>query len=336
MAELLKDRDEHVREAALQTLGELGHGRPLKVLLKDQDPQVRRAAAEALARPAAAGSMLPSPFYTRPSQPGDSRDLLTEKGPGRIRVTAVMGFVGGGPQAEQYIPDLAKLLKDENAAVRRATACTLAGLGLAGAELAVPTLCELLTDKNADIRREAASTLGGIDGQADPAIPVLLELESTRSGASGMTRPRPSPAWVPRRRRPSPRRGIASRQRSNRSVRRRWRPGLLWGPQQRPRPGLLAEHLPTRTKWFAGIPLRPWEAWDLSAGGRRAAGAIARGPGSRTSDRRRFCLEKIGPAARQAIPALTALLRTRTRRSVGPRRRRWFTWAPRRRWPFPP
>lgn len=73
-------------------------------------------------------------------------------------------------KAKRAIPLLIKLLKDENKKTRRIAASALGGIG---ARSAVPSLIKALKDKNADVRKYAVDALGDIKAPVKKILPAL-------------------------------------------------------------------------------------------------------------------------------------------------------------------
>jgi HEAT repeat protein len=136
IARLLKSPDDMIREAAIRTLGGIGHEAKsaipaLSKLLNDDEPYIRRAAVEAL------GQM--------------------------------------GPDAESAVPAITKLLKDENPDVRQAAVEALGQMG-PDAESAVAAITKLLKDENPEVRRTAVETLGQMGPDAESAVAAITKL----------------------------------------------------------------------------------------------------------------------------------------------------------------
>lgn len=143
----------------LQIVG-AGGGAPedvpvLAEALKKPDPQVRRSALEDLGRIGApAMATLASAL---------------KDGDPRVRVTAAGAMVSIDPKQAEALAALLAGSKDANAVVRRLAAESLAVDSAAGA------LAELLADKDAEVRWAAADSLGELGPAAAPAVPALLK-----------------------------------------------------------------------------------------------------------------------------------------------------------------
>ena len=144
LVELLEAKDTKDRLVAIDTLESVGEWSQavslFAELLADKDPRVRLAVVAALGEI----PLEPDAETRRFQNPQDSEDQH------QFRLA----------EARRGIPALAKLLKDENAVMRRSAAHALTRLGPEAAEMAFSTMVEALAVNDAAVRRDAASALG--------------------------------------------------------------------------------------------------------------------------------------------------------------------------------
>jgi HEAT repeat protein len=157
---LLNDPDHVVREwcaAALEAIKSKDAVPALVLALKkDSSKDVRLRAAVALRALGAAEAL---------------RDLLTYSDP-EIRGMAVTGLAKIGRR--EYLPDVARLMKDEDPEVRRRAA---AFMGEVAGDEAIGPLAISLEDRESSMRCEALKSLGKIKGEkaCDMALPFLKD-----------------------------------------------------------------------------------------------------------------------------------------------------------------
>jgi HEAT repeat protein len=187
LVRVLGDKDESVREAAAAALGEIGAiaaaeaALPLTRLLQsDPSATVQRSAAAALGK-----------MGTRAAGEGDTitvlRKALGHQDP-RVRQNAAWALGQIGPSGvETAVPDLLKLLKDDDAMVRRDTAQAL-GNGGAVARDAVHDLTSAVHDSDLLVRRYATVALGKLGSAAEPAVPVLVGVLDDKSANAELQR----------------------------------------------------------------------------------------------------------------------------------------------------
>ncbi len=164
LTELLGDRSPLVRAHAAQALGSIGAPaktvtEKLVALVGDDDKHVRRAAVRAL------GHIRPEPETTMPL----FVKMMTEADPS-VRLHAMNAVAELGADA---VPFLVKAVEDDEAAYWSCLVISEIG---AGAEKAVPALVERLKDRRPEVRREAMLALAAIGKASAPAAPQLARL----------------------------------------------------------------------------------------------------------------------------------------------------------------
>ena len=166
----LKDKDdwkkEEVRYSAAEALGKIGPEAKAAVsaltdALKDKDSEVREYAAEALA-------------FIDPNARADVLELIkamryTKDIYDRKKIARTLGTIG--PEAKIAIPILIETLKNNG---NKDAAETLGKFGPA-AKAAVPTLIKALKSGHFDVRQSATVALEKIGTEAKAAVPVLIE-----------------------------------------------------------------------------------------------------------------------------------------------------------------
>ncbi len=90
----------------------------------------------------------------------------------RTRVAGAKGLALLGPQAEEAVPALVRVLHDPEPYIAAEAGTALARIGKAS----VPALTMALTDKTSLVRHTAAYALGEIGPDAEPALPDLIEI----------------------------------------------------------------------------------------------------------------------------------------------------------------
>jgi HEAT repeat protein len=159
---MLNDPDHVVREwcaAALEAIRSQEAVPALVLAMKrDSSKDVRLRAAMALRMLGAAGAL---------------RDLLGYAEP-EIRAMAVTGLAKIGHR--ESLPEVARLMQDEDMEVRRRTA---AFMGDVACDEALSCLAQALQDSESSVRCEALKSLGRIKGEAacDLALPSLQDLD---------------------------------------------------------------------------------------------------------------------------------------------------------------
>jgi uncharacterized protein (TIGR03067 family) len=93
----------------------------------------------------------------------------------RERADDILYHFGRGPQAEAKVASLIKKLKVKDVNERRDAASRLFDLHPAS-RVAVPALRAALKDANGDVRRAAAVTLGFMGAEGKAAVPVLIQV----------------------------------------------------------------------------------------------------------------------------------------------------------------
>ena len=201
LIELLKDKDDRVRMAALETMARTCPGTEIAIptligLLRDTNGQIRSLAAKAL------GQMGPAAEVAIPSLTKLFRDkeeiptvciwwdaaeamgrigraaipALTESlkdKDDQVRLAAVRAVGSMDPEAKlAMVPALTTVLKDKDWQVAWDAASTLGQIG----PPAIPALTQLLKDKNSKIRWNGATALSEIGSEAKAALPALTEL----------------------------------------------------------------------------------------------------------------------------------------------------------------
>jgi HEAT repeat protein len=166
----LDDEDAWVREAAAWTLWR-GHGhtdRPLVTifgLLKEDDGELRREAAHDIYKISEETPEAFLPWIDALIAALDNEWL-------RVRDCAAFALGRIGPDAEQAVSALIRVVCCENPETRQAAAKALGGIG-PGARAAVPALLDLLRSKQDS--EAAMEGLGGIGPDSHAAVPLLLE-----------------------------------------------------------------------------------------------------------------------------------------------------------------
>src|SRR5262249_12577969 len=92
-------------------------------------------------------------------------------------------LVGLGPAARATVPDLLRVLKEEDPATRLRAACTLVGVAPDSAAPAVPALVEALASTNRDHQLAAAVAAGKIGRAARATVPGLRAALADTFGA---------------------------------------------------------------------------------------------------------------------------------------------------------
>ncbi len=201
LIELLKDKDDRVRLAALETMQKACPGAEIAIptlmaLLRDNNGRIRSLAAKALGQigPAAhvAIPALAKLFREREEIPGVCVWWDAAKAVGRIgraaipalteslkddddqvRLAAVRAVGSMNPDAKlAMVPALTTMLKDKDQQVAMDAAWTLGEIG----PPAIPALTQLLKDKDSRIRWNGAVALAEIGPKAKAALPALTEL----------------------------------------------------------------------------------------------------------------------------------------------------------------
>ncbi|HVR83281.1 MAG TPA: HEAT repeat domain-containing protein, partial [Planctomycetota bacterium] len=166
LAELLADRDEDVRWAAADALGELGAAAApalpaLLKLLGDKDPAFRSVAADAIGQ-AAKGN---------PPAASAALGAALKDADRRVRESAARSFLELGLRSRDAVAILAASKEDP-----WVYAVTLAFLVRSGGPEAGPFVVEGVKHPNAEVRMAAANLLLQVDPQAyKPAIDTLIE-----------------------------------------------------------------------------------------------------------------------------------------------------------------
>ncbi|NUQ61942.1 MAG: HEAT repeat domain-containing protein [Pirellulales bacterium] len=163
LTKLLQDASPLVRAHAAQALGRIGAPAKAAVerlasLIGDPDGHVRRAAVRALheIRP---GAEITLPLFVKKMQDADHS----------VRIHAMNALAELGGDA---VPFLVKALEDEEAAY---WACLVISEIGPKAEEAVPKLVERLKDRRPEVRREVILALAAIGKASVPAVPQLVE-----------------------------------------------------------------------------------------------------------------------------------------------------------------
>jgi HEAT repeat protein len=164
LAALLKDKSAAVRGHAAESLGEIGA--PAKsaapgivALFGDADKTVRREAADALAR------IRPGPKVVLPLL----IELIEDAEPSvRLRALHLLA-----EHKDKAIPALVEALADEDTVY---WACVVLSEIGPDADAAVPALIETLGDKRPGVRREACIALAQIGKASAPAIAALAKM----------------------------------------------------------------------------------------------------------------------------------------------------------------
>jgi HEAT repeat protein len=174
LAAALKDEEPAIRQAAADTLGQLGpvarEAVPaLAGTLEDKTSSVALAAALALPR----------------IDPTRARDALPHLTDSLDHAAAADALADMGPDARAAVPALLAALKHREGAVRSAAVHALACIGSA----AVPALIDALKGPDRDTASRAADALGSILPPPKEAIPALREaLPMDRANAAAYAR----------------------------------------------------------------------------------------------------------------------------------------------------
>lgn len=174
----LEASGDDARAAATWTLGILrelilagGTARAVPDLLdglQHQDSGIRRASARALGW-----------LGNEAAVPGLNRALGDQDASVRREAAEALGkIVSRHPIADQTLPELVRLLKDEVAEVRYAAVWAL---GHSGDVAVVPELAKLLKDPERDVRRVVARSLGWLEDKA-ALIPLIEALHDPSGG----------------------------------------------------------------------------------------------------------------------------------------------------------
>jgi HEAT repeat protein len=191
----LKQQEPSVRIAAADTLGNIGPAAKeavpaLATLLGDEDQEVSRHAASALGRigPAAvpelievarwrgrhATDMASTAFADLKADAATVRELVKLMGNVKedpaVRAFAAKALGNMPDKARGEMPELIRLLGDENNDVRTAARWALGQTGPKG----IPALREALKNGNPRVRSGAAFALGSMGPAAEEAVPDLL------------------------------------------------------------------------------------------------------------------------------------------------------------------
>jgi HEAT repeat protein len=139
---------------------------------------------------AAAGDKPPAP----PSVPALVQ-TLNHSADNAARLQALTDLAVCGPQAEPALPNLLRLLRDQDDNFRLNAALALGKLG----KPAVPALVKLLADEDGDVRYHALSALGWVGADAGAAAPAIIKVFADsdaglrRKAAEALGRIRPDP-----------------------------------------------------------------------------------------------------------------------------------------------
>jgi HEAT repeat protein len=182
LAAAADDADPKVREAAVQSLSQLGPDAvpALAKLLGHSDKYVRRNAVWGLGRLAA---------HARPVVPDICRALKDEDP--RTASGAAQALGAMGPAAGEAVPALAEAMRGTNIVLCRMAAKALSQIG----RPALSTLIQHLRHHDPFVRGEAAVGLGWMGPTAAPAVVGLIDvLRTTRPPGRrpGLTPPLPS------------------------------------------------------------------------------------------------------------------------------------------------
>lgn len=163
LADLLQDQSPLVRAHAARALGRIGGPAKsaterLVALVGDDDAHVRRAAIRAL-RDIRPGAERVVPLFVKLMKGADDS----------VRIHAMDAVAESGNEA---MPFLVEAVKDDAAAY---WACLVISEIGADAEEAVPALTERLKDRRPEVRREAILALAAIGKAAAPAVSQLVE-----------------------------------------------------------------------------------------------------------------------------------------------------------------
>jgi len=167
LVKLLKSSDANAANDAAVALGVMGQGvsdvlPALIETLKHENRDVRAAAATAIKQIGPTGEHIPLllPALQDPFM--------------KVRSTVILTFAYMGEAARPTIPEIIKMLKDENAWVRMHSAAAL-GKFEAAAKDAVPNLRAALSDEAGIVRGVAATSLAKIQPSAE-IVPDLIKL----------------------------------------------------------------------------------------------------------------------------------------------------------------
>jgi HEAT repeat protein len=175
----IRDQDRNVRKKAALALGKIGLELRVSVndlvhALQDQDEGVRAQAAQSL------GDIGPSAYFAVPAL----AKVLQDKS-AKVRAAAAEALAQIGVLAKAAVPALIKAMNDKDVVVRRRVTNAL---GLIGprAKAAIPALIKALKDpdkgvkfKEASVSQCAMIALGNIGPDAKAAASALLEILNT-------------------------------------------------------------------------------------------------------------------------------------------------------------
>ena len=171
LLKLLGDADPEVKRTAMATLSKVGtagkeHVELLVPLLKDAGfPAGRQFALDALAVLGA---------DARPALPA-LLGLLQDMTPAtRLKAIGIVAAVGADAKATAFTP-LLELLRDPDAEVAKAAADALSKLGKP-TKSELPTLTTFVSDKGEPVRRYALLALTDLGDEARPALPAILHV----------------------------------------------------------------------------------------------------------------------------------------------------------------
>ncbi len=194
---MLGDKHREVRRAAATGLGDIGQADEpvlnalIATLGKDPDSAVRVDAAQALGQlgPKAKSAV---PALLRALKDGDVQryaaealgrigrsavqpliDLAVRGKSEAVRLGAIRGLGKLGPVAKSAVPVLLKCLRDKSADVRKATARALPEIKPVEKKV-IAALASRLGDKDMYVRTVAAGALGDVGPAASSAVPSLL------------------------------------------------------------------------------------------------------------------------------------------------------------------
>jgi HEAT repeat protein len=163
----LKDDDSYVRAVAADAIGRYGKAAAgvvpaLVAALKDENDYVRRESAAALGQIGSDAAKAIPPLIDILQHPGDPNT--------RWFVAEALGAID--TQGREAIPALTHALTDESANVRHGAAIALGAIGR-NAKAALPALQSVVQGKDATMRVAAAATIWKITGDAKAAMPIL-------------------------------------------------------------------------------------------------------------------------------------------------------------------